>query len=113
MQSWQRLPADPASRCRSRPASTSTLATQSRSQCGVTISSSPDPALRPATETASVSSRVTAIEYQGYFVKVMLDAGSKENFVVYVSERKFFNNPVKVGDAVLAIWPVEVARLLR
>src|SRR5271168_834438 len=27
--------------------------------------------------TASVMSRVTAIEYQGYFVKVMLDAGSK------------------------------------
>ena len=70
-------------------------------------------ALRRGTETAVVSSRVTAIEYQGYFVKVMLDAGSKEDFVVYVSERKFFNNPVDVGDAVLATWPVEVARLLR
>jgi putative spermidine/putrescine transport system ATP-binding protein len=63
--------------------------------------------------TASVSSRVTAIEYQGYFVKVMLDAGSKEDFVVYVSERKFFGNPLSVGDVVLATWPVEVARLLR
>ena len=63
--------------------------------------------------TAAVSSRVTAIEYQGYFVKVMLDAGSKEDFVVYVSERKFFNNPVNVGDFVLATWPVELARLLR
>ncbi len=62
---------------------------------------------------AAVSSLVTAIEYQGYFVKVMLDAGSNEDFVVYVSERKFFNNPVNVGDAVLATWPVEVARLLR
>jgi putative spermidine/putrescine transport system ATP-binding protein len=66
-----------------------------------------------AAGTASVSSRVTAIEYQGYFVKVMLDAGSKEDFVVYVSERKYFGNPLNVGDVVLATWPVEVARLLR
>jgi putative spermidine/putrescine transport system ATP-binding protein len=71
----------------------------------------PDGAM--AADTASVSSRVTAIEYQGYFVKVMLDAGSQEDFVVYVSERKFFGNPLNVGDAVLATWPVEVARMLR
>ncbi len=62
--------------------------------------------------TASVTSRVTAIEYQGYFVKVMLDAGSKEDFVVYVSERKFFSNPFGVGDVVLATWPIEHARVL-
>jgi putative spermidine/putrescine transport system ATP-binding protein len=62
--------------------------------------------------TASLSSRVTAIEYQGYFVKVMLEAGSNADFVVYVSERKFFSNPVGVGDVVLATWPVEHARVL-
>ena len=43
----------------------------------------------------------------------MLDAGSNEDFVVYVSERKFFSNPFSIGDAVLATWPVEVARVLR
>ena len=32
------------------------------------------------TATASVPSRVRAIEYQGYFVKVMLDAGSNAGF---------------------------------
>ncbi|MGA9321764.1 MAG: ABC transporter ATP-binding protein [Xanthobacteraceae bacterium] len=63
--------------------------------------------------TASVASRVTAIEYQGYFVKVMLDAGSNADFVVYMSERKFFSSPFGVGDVVLATWPVEVARVLR
>ena len=63
--------------------------------------------------TASVASRVTAVEYQGYFVKVMLDAGSNADFVVYVSERKFFSNPFGIGDVVLATWPVEVARVLR
>ena len=62
--------------------------------------------------TASLSSRVTAIEYQGYFVKVMLEAGSNADFVVYVSERKFFSNPVGVGDVVLATWPVEHERVL-
>jgi putative spermidine/putrescine transport system ATP-binding protein len=67
----------------------------------------------PADGTASVASRVTAIEYQGYFVKVMLDAGNNEDFVVYVSERKFFASPFGVGDMVLATWPVDVARVLR
>jgi putative spermidine/putrescine transport system ATP-binding protein len=62
--------------------------------------------------TASLASRVTAIEYQGYFVKVMLDAGSNADFVVYVSERKFFSNPVGVGDVVLATWPIQHARIL-
>ena len=63
--------------------------------------------------TASVASKVRAIEYQGYFVKVMLDAGGSEDFVVYVSERKFFANPFSIGDVVLATWPVDVARVLR
>jgi len=75
--------------------------------------------IRPSESTpaadrlASMASRVRAIEYQGYFVKVMLDAGGNEDFVVYVSERKFFANPFGVGDLVLATWPVDVARVLR
>ena len=40
-----------------------------------------------------MASRVPAIEYQGYFVKVMLDAGRNADFVVYMSERKFFPDP--------------------
>ncbi len=72
-----------------------------------------DKAAAATENTASVASRVRAIEYQGYFVKVMLDAGSNEDFVVYVSERKFFSNPFGIGDPVLATWPVEVARVLR
>jgi putative spermidine/putrescine transport system ATP-binding protein len=60
----------------------------------------------------SVASRVQAIEYQGYFVKVMLDEIGGREFVVYVSERKFFSNPLEVGDLVLASWAVEHARVL-
>jgi putative spermidine/putrescine transport system ATP-binding protein len=63
--------------------------------------------------TVELASRVKAIEYQGYFVKVMLDAGSGEDFVVYVPERKFFSDPFGIGDIVLATWPVDVARVLR
>ncbi|MGA3141004.1 MAG: TOBE domain-containing protein, partial [Xanthobacteraceae bacterium] len=58
------------------------------------------------------SGKVKAVEYQGYFVKVMLNAGGSEDFVAYVSERKFFNNPVTIGDNVLASWPVDHARIL-
>ena len=71
------------------------------------------PGTAPPADTVSVSGRVTGVEYQGYFVKVMLDAGGSKDFVAYVSERKFFNNPVTIGDNVLATWPVDVARLLR
>ena len=68
----------------------------------------------PAGEsTVEMASRVRAIEYQGYFVKVMLDAGSSADFVVYVPERKFFANPFGIGDTVLATWPINVARVLR
>ena len=73
------------------------------------------PGSKPATNENAVelASRVKAIEYQGYFVKVMLDAGSSEDFVVYVPERKFFSDPYGIGDMVLATWPVDVARVLR
>jgi putative spermidine/putrescine transport system ATP-binding protein len=60
----------------------------------------------------SVASRVQAIEYQGYFLKVMLDEIGGREFVVYVSERKFFSDPLEVGDLVLASWAVEHARVL-
>ena len=46
-------------------------------------------------------------------VQPALGLNSFADFVAYVSERKFFNNPVGIGDAVLVTWPVEVARLLR
>jgi len=73
------------------------------------------PSDKPPTgeSTVEMASRVRAIEYQGYFVKVMLDAGNSEDFVVYVPERKFFSNPFGIGDIVLATWPVDVARVLR
>ena len=59
-----------------------------------------------------MTSRVQAIEYQGTFVKVMIDSVESGEFIAYVPERKFFSDPYDVGDVVLATWPVEHARIL-
>jgi putative spermidine/putrescine transport system ATP-binding protein len=64
--------------------------------------------VRPGRElppgTTSLPSRVLAIEYQGYFVKVMLDAVPDDEFVAYVPEKTFFADPFTVGDVVMATW---------
>ena len=54
--------------------------------------------------TNSLPSRVLAIEYQGYFVKVMLDTVPDDEFVAYVPEKTFFADPFTVGDVVMATW---------
>jgi putative spermidine/putrescine transport system ATP-binding protein len=60
----------------------------------------------------AVSARVRAIEYQGFFVKVMLDSLGENEFVAYVPERQFFEDAFDVGDVVLATWSAERSRLL-
>jgi putative spermidine/putrescine transport system ATP-binding protein len=61
----------------------------------------------------ALSGQVQAIEYQGLFVKVMLDALDDAEFVAYVPERDFFLDPLDVGEAVVASWPAERSILLR
>ena len=72
--------------------------------------------LRPgaplASDTSSLASRVMGVEYQGNFVKVMLDPVGTDEFVAYVPERIFFHDPLDIGDVVLAAWPADHARLL-
>jgi len=73
--------------------------------------------LRPASvavdpEWNALSSRIRAIEYQGFFVKVMLDTNGEQEFVAYVPERQFFEDAFDVGDVVLATWSPECSRLL-
>ena len=64
-------------------------------------------------DTSSLASRVLAVEYQGNFVKVMLDALGADEFVAYVPERTFFHDPYTIGDVVMASWPTSYSRLLR
>jgi len=70
------------------------------------------PAMPNAPAMSSLGARVQAVEYQGYFVKVLLDVGTADEFVVYVSEREFFRAPFDVGDAVSATWKSELCLLL-
>jgi putative spermidine/putrescine transport system ATP-binding protein len=66
----------------------------------------------PDDGATALPSRVTAIEYQGSFVKVMLDTVPDEDFVAYVPERTFFRDPFNVGDVLLATWSAGRARVL-
>jgi len=66
----------------------------------------------PASGSTILPSRVTAIEYQGSFVKVMLDAVPDDEFIAYVPERTFFLDPFNVGDVLLATWSAGRARVL-
>ncbi len=70
-------------------------------------------ASRPGAPSA-IASRVLAIEYQGDFREGHARRGAaRSEFVAYVPERTFFQDPLNVGDPVLATWAVEVAcRLL-
>lgn len=60
----------------------------------------------------SVNTRIRAIEYQGAFVKVMLDGIDDAEFVAYLPEREFFTDPFEVGDVVVATWVAEQSLLL-
>ncbi len=61
---------------------------------------------------AKVPSRVRSIEYQGNFVKVMLDDVGGDELIAYVPDRIFYLDPVSVGDVVLAGWDRDKARML-
>ena len=59
-----------------------------------------------------IHTHIRTIEYQGSFVKVMLDRKGEREFVVYVPEREFLRDPMEAGDSVLATWPSDRSRLL-
>ena len=60
----------------------------------------------------TLTGRVRTLEYQGSFVKVMLDPVDDDDFIVYVPERKFFETPFQIGEHAFAAWEVEHGRLL-
>ncbi len=60
----------------------------------------------------TIGTRIRAIEYQGAFVKVMLDTIGEAEFVAYVPERDFFSDSFAVGDLVVAAWRSERSLLL-
>ncbi len=61
---------------------------------------------------AKVPSRVRAIEYQGNFVKVILDKIGNDELIAYVPDRVFYRDPFSVGDVVIAGWEQDKTRML-
>jgi len=66
----------------------------------------------PPGRATPLSGRVLAIEYQGSFVKVMLDSVPDGEFIAYVPAKMFFSDPFNVGEVVIATWVVDRARTL-
>jgi putative spermidine/putrescine transport system ATP-binding protein len=63
-------------------------------------------------QRAKVPSRVRAIEYQGNFVKVMLDSIGSDELIAYVPDRIFYRDPFSIGDIVVAGWDKDKTRML-
>jgi putative spermidine/putrescine transport system ATP-binding protein len=65
-----------------------------------------------AASGCAVPTRVRGIEYQGNFVKILLDHAGTDELIAYVPDRVFFKDPFVVGDVAMAGWQKEKARML-
>jgi putative spermidine/putrescine transport system ATP-binding protein len=61
----------------------------------------------------TLSGTVVSSEYQGSYVKVMVDVKGKEPFVVNLADKRYFQSPVHPGDPVVASWQTEEVHVLR
>ena len=52
----------------------------------------------------TLQGEVVNVEYQGTFVKVGLNTPQDDEFIVYMDDREYFENPLNVGDAVISEW---------
>jgi len=70
------------------------------------------PEMGAGSPRAKVPSRVRAIEYQGNFVKVILDHIGNDELIAYVPDRVFYRDPFAIGDLVVAGWDKDKTRML-
>jgi len=70
------------------------------------------PEIGGGSKRAKVPSRVRAIEYQGSFVKVILDKIGDDELIAYVPDRVFYRDPFSIGDVVIAGWEKDKTRML-
>jgi putative spermidine/putrescine transport system ATP-binding protein len=68
--------------------------------------------LVPAHEVNTLVGNVQAIEYQGSFIKLLVDIGRPEEFGATISNIEFFRHPVELGDRVIARWSAADVRML-
>ena len=86
---------------------------RSRSRCDAItfdLSRAASPADAPGVN--AVIGRVSAIEYQGTWLKITIEEACSEEFVANVPDNVFFADPLKVGDAVLAQWDAKEVHFL-
>jgi putative spermidine/putrescine transport system ATP-binding protein len=60
----------------------------------------------------TVRGRVSAMEYQGSWLKITLEDACGEEFVVNQADSIFFSDPLTLGDLVLAQWQPEEVHFL-
>jgi putative spermidine/putrescine transport system ATP-binding protein len=71
-----------------------------------------DTGQRPKDLLNALAGEVHAIENQGSYVKVTIDAGDGEEFVANVLDEDFFVDPIDIGTPVVATWAARDVRLL-
>lgn len=57
--------------------------------------------------TNTLHGRVANVEYQGTFVKVGFHTDQDDEFIVYMDDRTYFDNPLNVGDSAISEWLAE------
>jgi len=62
---------------------------------------------------SQLSADVTAIEYQGAWIKIDVTAASKEEFSIVQDEAVFFAKPLELGQKVTATWQTNHVHVLR
>jgi putative spermidine/putrescine transport system ATP-binding protein len=60
----------------------------------------------------TIGGKVRSTEYQGSWVKLTLDGGGPEDFVINLPDSEFFAKPAKTGDTVHARWAAKDVHLL-
>jgi len=62
---------------------------------------------------SSLRGRIANIEYQGPWLRIRLEADAVDDFIVTMPDGQFDRQPLRVGDAVAAVWATADARLLQ
>ena len=70
------------------------------------------PGARSGAEVNAAAGEVHAIENQGSYVKITVDLANNEEFVAYVPDDAYFQDPIDIGDRVIARWQTQDLHLL-
>jgi putative spermidine/putrescine transport system ATP-binding protein len=62
--------------------------------------------------TNHITGIANQIEYQGSFVKIVMDVGGPEFFTAYLKDDDYFTDPIAMGEEVTASWDIDQVHLL-